>query len=119
MWWVFLTILGGRGALRAASLRWRRYAAGAWRVARGEAAAGGWWWHVVGLPDHFGRAWGAARGFVAVAAVRGGGVEAGARKGGGGRVVVACGGSSGGTMAGRGEAWRPFSALETKEKWGI
>jgi hypothetical protein len=48
MWWVFLTILGGRGALRAASLRWRRYAAGAWRLARGKAAAGGWWWHVVG-----------------------------------------------------------------------
>ena len=56
MWWVFLTILGGRGALRAASLRWRRYAAGAWRAAIGEAVAGGWWWHVVGLPPS-GRTW--------------------------------------------------------------
>ena len=99
-------VVGGAGT---------RLCAVAWRAAIGEAAAGGWWWHVVGLPDHFGRAWGAARGFVAVAAVRGGGVEGGARVGGGGRVVVACGGSSGGTMAGGGGACKPSFA---KKKLG-
>ena len=74
---------------------------------------------MVGLPDHFGRAWGAARGFVAVAAVRGGGVEGGARVGGGGRVVVACGGSSGGTMAGRGGACKPFLTVGRAKKYGL